>query len=237
MDLKNFQKEYLDVVLVPSGLLIMLIYHLFLLYKYLKHPLSTAMGYENKDKKTWVGKILQGQDSATAVTVISNNTTATISLASISLTLCSLIGAWMAKSTNSFFPREIIYGNTSPSIISIKYICLLTCFLLAFSCFVQSARHLVHSNYLLSTPGATSKADVRKAKRAVERGSEFWSLGLRALYFALNVLLWFFGPVPMFVSSVTTVAMLSCHDFKRSDNNQKWPASAVAVNESALLIS
>lgn len=59
MDFKNFQKEYLDVVLVPSGLLIMLIYHLFLLYKYLKHPLSTAMGYENKDKKTWVGKILQ----------------------------------------------------------------------------------------------------------------------------------------------------------------------------------
>ncbi|KAI5327209.1 hypothetical protein L3X38_026605 [Prunus dulcis] len=63
------------------------------------------------------------------------------------------------------------------------------------------------------------------------------SLGLRALYFALSFLLWFFGPVTMFVSSVTTVVMLSCHDFKSSDNNQKWPASAVAVNESALLIS
>ncbi|CAN6689741.1 unnamed protein product [Malus baccata var. baccata] len=229
----HFLEEYLDVVLVPTGILIMLIYHLFLLYKYINHPLATAIGSENNDKKTWVGKILHGKDVEvakkvkTAIDVISSNTSATTTLASISLTLCSLIGAWMANS-NNFVPKEIIYGNTNPTTISIKYICLLTCFLLAFSCFVQSARHFVHSNYLLTTPGATAESDVKKAKKAVQMGSEFWSLGIRALYFALNFLLWFFGPIPMFASSVVTVVILSCHDFKKSCGDQKWPASAKA---------
>ena len=53
------EKKYLDVVLVPSGLLIMLVYHLFLYYRYLHHPLTTVMGYENQDKKVWVDKIMQ----------------------------------------------------------------------------------------------------------------------------------------------------------------------------------
>ncbi|KAK9936451.1 hypothetical protein M0R45_013294 [Rubus argutus] len=222
----NFGKEYIDVVLVPAGLLIMLVYHLFLLFKYLNKPLSTSIGYENDDKRIWVRKILQGDDLRksvkTALTVISTSTSATIYLATISLTLCSVIGVWMANNTNNFFPRELVYGNTSASIVSIKYICLLTCFLIGFSCFVQSARHFVHSNFLLSTPGATAKSDldVKKIERAVQRGSEFWSLGLRALYCALNFLLWFFGPIPMFGSSIVMVSILCCHDFKKSDNQK-----------------
>ncbi|KAM1422849.1 hypothetical protein ACFX2I_004937 [Malus domestica] len=64
-----FQKEYLDVVLVPLGLLIMLIYHLFLLYKYLNQPFSTAIGSENIDKKIWVGKVLRGDDVEVATKV------------------------------------------------------------------------------------------------------------------------------------------------------------------------
>lgn len=53
------EKEYLDAVLVPSGLLIMVVYHLSLLHRYLHHPLTTVMGYENQDKKVWVDKIMQ----------------------------------------------------------------------------------------------------------------------------------------------------------------------------------
>ncbi|TQE01074.1 hypothetical protein C1H46_013351 [Malus baccata] len=186
MDFLHFQKEYLDVVLVPSGLLIMLIYHLFLLYKYVNYPLSTAIGSENNDKKVWVGKILQGEDVQvakkvkTALDVISSNTSATTSLASISLTL---------------FAPKIPVDCTG------------------------------------------SHCEKKKAEREVERGSEFWSLGLRALYFALNFLLWVFGPIPMFTSSVATVVILSCHDFKNSGGDQKCPASANARNERLLLVS
>lgn len=204
----GFQKEYLDLVLVPSGLLIMFAYHLFLLYRYLNRPHTTVMGFENNDKIAWVERIMQidKRDVGVALSVISTNTSAATFLASVSLTLCSLIGAWIANSSEEFLQSELIYGDTRPSTMSIKYITLLTCFLLAFSCFVQSARSFVHANYLISTPD--SNIPVKNVEVAVIRGGDFWSLGLRALYFALDLLLWFFGPIPMFVSSIVMVLAL-----------------------------
>ncbi|KAK9936449.1 hypothetical protein M0R45_013292 [Rubus argutus] len=152
----DFVKEYLDAVLVTTGLLIISFTTSSSSHMYIHHHLNTSIGYENKDKGTWVSK---------------NFEVATTALASICLTLCSVIGVWISSSTNKFFALEMVYGNTSESIMSIKYLCLLSCFVLAFSFFVQAARHFVHSNYLLSTPGATTEEDVEKVERAVQSGS------------------------------------------------------------------
>ena len=152
---------------------------------------------------------------STALTVTGSNTTASIYLATISLTLSSLIGAWIANSSNAVFESNIIYGDIRSSTMSIKYISLLTCFLLAFSCFVQSARHLVHVSYLISNPSCDIHAST--VELSVIRGGELWSLGLRALYFALNLLLWFFGPIPMFVSSIILVIILHHLDFNSKE--------------------
>ncbi|XP_030460112.2 uncharacterized protein LOC115680449 [Syzygium oleosum] len=203
----GFEKKDLDVVLVPSGLLIMFVYHLRLLYRYLHQPHTTVMGFENFSKRFWVQAIMQGEKSniGTSLGVISSNISAATFLASVSLTLCSLIGAWISN-TNNFFVSDLIYGDTRTTTLSIKYISLLMCFLLAFSCFIQSARHFVHDNYLISTP--SQSVPLKNVEVAVIRGGDFWSVGLRALYFALNLLLWFFGPIPMFVCSIFMVLFL-----------------------------
>jgi uncharacterized membrane protein len=49
-------------------------------------------------------------------------------------------------------------------------------------------------------------------QKAVIRGSTFWSIGLRAIYFATNLLMWIFGPIPMFVTSLVMVAILNILD-------------------------
>lgn len=51
--------EFLDLILVPIGLIIMLGYHLFLLYRYLNHPHTTVMGFENHDRRAWVQALMQ----------------------------------------------------------------------------------------------------------------------------------------------------------------------------------
>ncbi|KAK4857988.1 hypothetical protein QYF36_009195 [Acer negundo] len=200
-----FEKEYLDLFLVPAGLLIMFVYHLNLLYRYLYLPHTTVLGFENNNKRAWADK------RDTAISVISSNLSAATYLCSISLTLSSLIGAWLGSSANyNVFESRLIYGDTRAVTMSIKYIALVTCFLLAFSCFVHSASHFVHANYLISTPD--SDIPLKYVEKAVIRGGDFWSLGLRALYFALNLILWFFGPIPMFVSSFIMVIFLHCLD-------------------------
>ncbi|GKV29639.1 hypothetical protein SLEP1_g38544 [Rubroshorea leprosula] len=207
----SFKIEYLDLVLVPSGLLIMFAYHLFLLHRYLNRPHKTAMGFENFYREIWTRT---REDVNTALTVISSNITAATTLASVALTLCPLIDAWLGGNVNTVFTSDLIYGDTRPATVFLKNICLLICFLLAFSCFVQSARHFVHANYLISTPDNGNA--VEEVTKAVIRGGDFWSLGLRALYFALNLLLWFFGPIPMFVCSAVMVFL-----FHFLDSNTK----------------
>ncbi|KAI3828230.1 hypothetical protein L1987_02327 [Smallanthus sonchifolius] len=193
----------------------MCIYHLFLLYRYLKRPYLTAIGYENHNKKAWVEKMLliDGKDRGFAVAVLNSHLSASTSLTSISLVLCSLIGALLGSSSNNFLTSRFILGDTSQSTSTIKYIAILSFFLLAFACFVQTTRHSVHGCFLISMPTGDVPADC--IKKAVLRGSNFWTIGLRALYFAATLLLWIFGPIPMFVGSVATVIVLNFLDMNK----------------------
>ncbi|KAL6554200.1 hypothetical protein OROMI_019873 [Orobanche minor] len=286
----TWKEEHLDLVLVPSGLLIMLGYHLFHLQQCLNCPENTLIGYENHNKRAWVARILQvtilfqdlnsslffffastsdfiasmissraanGSDSSRvcsnssrvllvlkssrvvpgrveyrlslpdstrtgtpgrveakdrgqAITVINANLSASTSFASISLALSSLIGAWIGSSYHNDYITKTIYGNTSPTVAYVKYISLLACFMIAFACFVQTARCFVDANFLISMPNC--RVHVGNVERAVIRGSNFWVVGLRSLYFATNLLLWIFGPIPMFVCSVVTVVLLQYLD-------------------------
>ncbi|XP_031284128.1 uncharacterized protein LOC116142860 [Pistacia vera] len=227
-----FQKEDLDLVLVPTGLLIMFSYHLFLLYRYLNLPHTTALGFENHNKRAWVEKIVLNYNKDTtgaAVSVISSNISAATFLSTISITLSSLIGAWLGSSSNNVFQSNLIYGDTRAATISIKYISLVVCFLLAFSCFVQSIRHFVHANYLISIP--ESEIPLQFVETAVIKGGDFWYLGLRALYFALNLLLWFFGPIPMFISSIAMVIILYHLDINQTPLH-RYSSPADRKNES-----
>lgn len=237
----GFEKQDLDLVLVPSGLMIMMIYHLFLLYRYLNEPHTTVMGFENHDKRAWVKGLMQDEQRnnvGTCLAVISANISAATFLSSISLTLSSLIGAWISNTTNSFFESQLIFGDTRQTTISIKYISLLVCFLIAFACFVQSARHFVHANYLISTPSIANEALQRSIEVAIVRGSDFWSVGLRALYFAIDLLLWFFGPIPMFICSIVMVTLLYYLDTNSTPLNQHQFVKTIEerVSEVAMVV-
>ncbi|XP_068657897.1 uncharacterized protein [Aristolochia californica] len=203
-----FHKEYLDLVLVPAGLVVMFGYHLFLLYRILRIPHTTVIGYENHNKMAWVERMMQGAPSNTglALQVLSENVSASTYLASLSITLSSLIGTWVGSSSSKLISDSVIFGDTSRSTSSIKYITLLSFFLVAFTAFVQSVRYFLHASFLMST--LDSDIPLNYVQTAVIRGSNFWSLGLRALYFATTLLLWVFGPIPMFICSVVMVVAL-----------------------------
>lgn len=53
------KRSSLDLVLVPCGLVIMFGYHLILLYRILRQPATTVIGYENHNKLAWVRRMAQ----------------------------------------------------------------------------------------------------------------------------------------------------------------------------------
>ncbi|URD94970.1 hypothetical protein MUK42_31917 [Musa troglodytarum] len=200
-------RESIDLVLVPAGLAILFGYHLLLLYRVFRFPHTTVIGYENHNKRAWVERMMQTtpEETAIALQVISSSISASSNLASLSIALSSLIGTWIGSSSKVLM-SEVIYGDTSQTTSSVKYVSLLTCFLAAFTCFIHSARYLVHASFMLST--LDSDIPISYVQNAVIRGSNFWSMGLRAMYFATALLLWIFGPIPMFACSVFMVMIL-----------------------------
>lgn len=125
-------------------------------------------------------------------------------LATTAITLSSLIGVFVSSSSRSGDKAsELIYGNKTATLSSIKYFCILLCFLVAFLCNVQSIRYYAHVSFLATVPTWKDKNDsIEYVVRNLNRGSIFWSLGLRAFYLSFPLFLWIFGPIPMFVCSV-----------------------------------
>lgn len=150
---------------------------------------------------------LDAKDRGTAIAVINSNIIAATNMSSVSLVLSSLIGTWIGSSTGkSILSSAVIYGDTRMTITSYKYIALLTCFLLAFASFVQMLRNYTLAAFLISMPHC--EIPVSYVQKPVIRGSNYWTIGLRALYFATSLIMWIFGPISMFVSSVVMVAVL-----------------------------
>lgn len=210
----------LDLVLVPTGILFLVAYHLYLLYRIKKYPNTTVIGFENGNKQVWVQQMMKDIPNHTSIAlqVVSSNISAAVYLASVSLTISSVIGTVLsfAKQSNSSISSshlvtEIFFGNQDSLTSTLKYASLLLCFLVAFISYVQCVRYYVHVSFLISTPN--SAVPEQYVEKALIRGSNFWSLGIRAYYFAFPLLLWISGPVPMFVCSLGIISFLYFLDF------------------------
>ncbi|OEL15317.1 hypothetical protein BAE44_0023655 [Dichanthelium oligosanthes] len=203
-------KSSMDLVLVPCALAVMVGYHLLLLYRILRRPHTTVIGYESHNKLAWVQRMAQTtepKEAALALSFISDGISASTTLASLCIALPSLIGAWVSSSAPTADTSGGSGTSEATTTTTTKYASLLACFLASFTCFVQSAGCYMHASFLISALG--SDAPASHLLRAVLRGGGFWAAGLRTLYLATALLVWVvFGPVAMLACSVLTVAVL-----------------------------
>ncbi|XP_065860784.1 uncharacterized protein [Euphorbia lathyris] len=197
------EEEILDYVLVPMGLLVMSLYHSWLLFTIRRHPRRTVIGINAESRRQWVQAIMANplSNGVLAVQTIRNNIMASTLLATTAITLSSLISVFVSSTSNSGnIASKLVYGNKSPLLSSVKYFTILLCFLVAFLCNVQSIRYYAHVSFLVTVPTSKGKKDcIEYVTRNLNRGSIFWSLGLRAFYVSFPLFLWIFGPIPMFV--------------------------------------
>uniref|UniRef100_A0A2P2QQV0 Uncharacterized protein MANES_01G015700 n=1 Tax=Rhizophora mucronata TaxID=61149 RepID=A0A2P2QQV0_RHIMU len=197
------EEEGLDYVLVPLGVLVMGMYHSWLLLTILRHPKLTVIGINAESRRQWIYAVMDDplKNGVLAVQTLRNNIMASTVLATTAITLSSLISVFVSSTSNSgYTASRLVYGNKSSMIVSIKYFSILLCFLVAFLCNVQSIRYYAHLSFLATVPWSKGNKDrIEYVARNLNRGSFFWSLGLRAFYLSFPLFLWSFGPIPMFV--------------------------------------
>ncbi|XP_020419924.1 uncharacterized protein LOC18777644 isoform X2 [Prunus persica] len=75
---------------------------------------------------------------------------------------------------------------------------------------MDSTRYFAHASFLATLPTGKDKTDyIEYVSTTVNRGSYFWSLGLRAFYLSIPLFLWIFGAIPMFVCCcIMTIALI-----------------------------
>uniref|UniRef100_A0ACD5XU41 Uncharacterized protein n=1 Tax=Avena sativa TaxID=4498 RepID=A0ACD5XU41_AVESA len=225
-------KEALDYVLVPLGLALMVGYHAWLLVRIRRRPATTVIGVNSINRRIWVRHIMEepsGKHAVLAVQTIRNNIMASTLLASTAITLSSLIAVLMLGGGGLLPGAPLVVGATGESALSAKFFAILVCFLVAFLLNVQSIRYYSHTSTLVNVPLRAHR--LRRPGLAVDyvtgtlnRGSYFWSLGVRAFYFSCPVFLWLFGPIPMFAACTAMVSALYfldvCEDWEEEHDDE-----------------
>ncbi|KAK7855318.1 hypothetical protein CFP56_028332 [Quercus suber] len=214
------EETFLNFLLVFSGLFVMGIYHVWLLFTILCNPRRTVIGFNAECRQAWVFSMMSfifqrafllwmdGSHekwcfgSPNNSQTIRNNIMASTLLATVAITLCSLISVVVSTNTAVMSSSEVsksVYSSET-TISSVKYFSILLCFLVAFLCNVQSIRYFAHTSFMVTAPALKDKKEsIDYVARNLNRGSFFWSLGLRAYYVSFPLFLWIFGPIPMFV--------------------------------------
>ncbi|KAK9091075.1 hypothetical protein Sjap_024252 [Stephania japonica] len=148
------EERKLDIVLVPMGLGLMLMYHMWLLITVLRTPNRTVIGFNALVRERWVYSMMSDplKNGTLVVQTLRNNLMAFSSLAATSITLSSIIGVFVSTTTNSKSSSEIVYGSKNPIINSIKHFSILLCFLFAFLCNIQAIRYYSHVSFLMTLP-------------------------------------------------------------------------------------
>lgn len=194
------EEKELDYLLVSLGLSVFSVYHIWLAITVKRNPRHTVIGLNSESRNQWLFSLMEDpvKNGVLMVQTLRNNMMASTLLATTAITLSSIIGVFVSSTSTVNISSRLVFGNKSEFMSSIKYFTLILCFLVAFLCNVQSIRYYAHVSFLATVPTSKGKREAMEyAARSLNRGSFFWSLGLRAFYLSFPLFLWIFGPIPM----------------------------------------
>ncbi|KAM6555323.1 hypothetical protein CsatB_002342 [Cannabis sativa] len=211
------EKKTIDYMLVPLGLFAMVTYHAWLLYRVIYHPTKTIIGVNAIHRHSWTRAMMENLHNNGVVSVQSmrNNILSSTLMATVAITLSSLIAVLMTNYDGKAKIELFVFGNKSEASLSVKYFCIMASFLVAFLFNLQSTSYYSNATTLINMPYKRLSEDDEHEQLLVDfvannviMGGYFFSLGLRAFYIAFALFLWIFGPLPMFIYSFVLVFML-----------------------------
>jgi uncharacterized membrane protein len=110
-------------------------------------------------------------------------------------------------------------GPPSAEVWTLKVICLLADFLVAFFAFTLAIRLTNHVLFMINVPKDVHEANAALAPREVARrlngAGHMMAIGIRSLFFAVPLVFWLFGPAFLVVATLGLLVVLS-----RLDRNQ-----------------
>jgi uncharacterized membrane protein len=160
----------------------------------------------------WVAAIVTDNEKKNilAVQTLRNAIMGSTLMATTSILLCSGLAAVISSTYSVKKPlNDTVYGAHGEFMVALKYVTLLTIFLFSFLCHSLSIRFINQVNILINAPQEPmSLVTTDYVTELLEKGYMLNTAGNRLFYAGLPLLLWIFGPVLVFLCSVTMVPLL-----------------------------
>ncbi|GLJ10588.1 hypothetical protein SUGI_0131190 [Cryptomeria japonica] len=213
----EWKKGYLDLILVPLALMCGLVYHFLLWYRVKNHPLQTTIGVNSIGRRIWMQSMIKNNErnNIIAVQTLRNSIMGSTLMATTCILLCSGLAAMISSTYSVKKPlNDKTYGAHGELMVSLKYVTILVVFIFSFFCHSLSIRFLNQVTYLVNTiqwQSPVVTADY--VSELFERGFIFNNIGNRLFYLGFPLLLWTFGPILVFVSSVAILPVLYHLDY------------------------
>ncbi|CAL5439751.1 unnamed protein product [Camellia sinensis] len=225
----EWKKCYLDVILVPMGFVMTIGYHVWLWHMVRTQPHVTIIGTNAMGRRLWVSSIIKDNEKKNilAVQTLRNTIMGSTLMATTSILLCSGLAAVISSTYSVKKPlNDAVYGAHGEFMVALKYVTLLLIFLFSFMCHSLSIRFTNQVNFLINCPQQPPETPCVAVTAAyvlelLERGFMLNTIGNRLFYAALPLLLWIFGPVLVFLCSLTMVPVLYNLDFVFTNDKGK----------------
>ncbi|XP_073029390.1 uncharacterized protein [Primulina eburnea] len=211
---------YVDIIIVPSGFMIFMSYHLWLWHRVRSQPLTTIIGRNARGRRFWVSAIMKDNDKKNilAIQTLRNAIMGSTLMATTSILLCAGLAAFLSSTYSIKKPlNDTVYGAHSEFMLSLKFVTMLLVFLFSFVSHSLSIRFMNQVNFLVNCPCSEDRLGQTTMQEYVsellERGFWLTAVGNRLFYAAVPLLLWIFGPLLVFLCYVVVVIVLYKLDF------------------------
>lgn len=201
-----------DIVGFGASLVLLISYQSYLRYRLKRNPGYTVQDVNNLVRSAWVEEIMRRRDGILAVQTLRNSMTAAVFLASTAVLM--IIGVLtlseQGDKLRTTWQALDVFGAAGSRLWLTKMLLLLVDLLFAFFSFAMAIRLFHHVGYMINAPqgGNLAAASPAHVSAHLNRAGRFYSIGMRAYYYTVPLLLWLFGPHFMFAGTVALVISL-----------------------------
>lgn len=222
----EWRDSFLDLALIPLSLLLPMAYHAWLWREVRLRPLRTAVGINAATRRLWAIGMMKdnAKNAVTVVQSVRNVIMGSTLMATTAILFCTGVAAGLSSTYTIKKPlSDTVFGAHGEYMMALKYVALMLLFLLAFLChslaicFLNQASFLINTSACLFSSSADSDAAVLGLPLpptrdyigdVLERGFTLNLVGNRLFYAGVPLLLWIFGPLLAFLSSMVMVPIL-----------------------------
>ncbi|VAI19178.1 unnamed protein product [Triticum turgidum subsp. durum] len=196
---------YLDLILIPLGLLLPALYHAWLWRAVRRRPLSTAFGVYSAARRLWAAGMMRDNDDKKGVLVVQsirNVIMGSTLMATTSVLFCTGIAAVLSSTYSVKKPlSDAVFGAHGEYMMALNFLINTSCLPLPDAEKDDDGARLVG---LQLPAGAVSDY----VGEILERSFTLNFVGNRLFYAGVPLLLWIFGPLLAFLSSLVMIPIL-----------------------------